>query len=101
MIKDIHKRKFIFNILTGITYISLSRLLFLKKVNARAKPKVVILGSGIGGASCLQYLNKISDLIDLIVIDKNKKIRTGPFSNLVIGDIMEEADITFFLNKKI
>ncbi len=100
MIKDIHKRKFIFNLLTGITYISLSKLLFLKKVNAKNKPNVVILGSGIGGASCLKYLNKISDLINLIVIDKNKKIRTGPFSNLVIGDIMEEADITFFLNKK-
>ena len=100
MIKDIQKRKFIFNLLTGITYISLSKLLFLKNLNAKAKPKVVILGSGIGGASCLQYLNKISDLIDLIVIDKNKKIRTGPFSNLVIGDIVEESDITFFLNKK-
>ena len=69
-------------------------------MNAKNKPNVVILGSGIGGASCLKYLNKISDLINLIVIDKNKKIRTGPFSNLVIGDIMEEADITFFLNKK-
>ena len=100
MIKDIQKRKFIFNLLTGITYISLSKLLFLKNLHAKAKPKVVILGSGIGGASCLQYLNKISDLIDLIVIDKNKKIRTGPFSNLVIGDIVEESDITFFLNKK-
>ena len=99
MTKNISRRRFIKKILFGLTYFNLLNLFLIKRLNAKSKPKVVILGTGIGGASCLQYLNKMSDLIDITVIDKNNKIRTGPLSNLVIGDILKEDEITFSLNK--
>ena len=36
-----------------------------------------------------------TDLIDLVVVDKNRWIKTCPFSNLVIGNLLDESNITF------
>ena len=47
-----------------------------KKTNAKTKPKVVVLGAGFGGASCISYLSNFTDLIELTVVDKNSWIRT-------------------------
>tara|TARA_B100000900_G_scaffold63983_1_gene49419 strand:- start:113 stop:769 length:657 start_codon:yes stop_codon:yes gene_type:complete len=99
MTKNISRRKFIKKFLLGLTYMTLLDLFHIKRLHAKSKPKIVILGTGIGGASCLHYLNEISNLVDITVIDKNNKIRTGPFSNLVIGDLLSEKDITFSVNK--
>ena len=66
-----------------------------KKIKAKSKPKVVVLGAGFGGASCISYLSNFTDLIDLVVVDKNKWIKTCPFSNLVIGNLIDESNITF------
>ena len=41
------------------------------------------------------YLSNFTDLIDLIVVDKNRWIKTCPFSNLVIGDLLDESYVTF------
>ena len=95
-----NRRKFLSNLASGLTFFTLSNLFLLKRLNAKSKPKVLIIGSGIGGLSCLSYLNKISDAIDIIVIDKNKSIRTGPLSNLVLGDILSEEKITFTVDPK-
>ena len=73
----------------------LSTLLFssLFKINTsvaktKLKPKIIIVGFGIGGATCLSYLLKFSKNFDIIVIEKNEKIQTCPMSNLVIADII-------------
>ena len=73
----------------------LSTLLFssLFKINTsvaktKLKPKIIIVGFGIGGATCLSYLLKFSKKFDIIVIEKNEKIQTCPMSNLVIADII-------------
>ena len=95
-----NRRNFLSNLASGLTLFALSNLFLLKRLNAKSKPKVLIIGSGIGGLSCLSYLNKISDAIDIIVIDKNKSIRTGPLSNLVLGDILSEEKITFTVDPK-
>ena len=55
---------------------------------------------GIGGATCLQYLNEISNLVDITVVEKKDVYQTGPLSNLVIGDILERKDICFKINKE-
>jgi sulfide dehydrogenase [flavocytochrome c] flavoprotein subunit len=96
----LNRRNFLSNLVSGLTLFSLSNLFILKRLNAKVKPKIVIIGTGIGGLSCLQYLYKLSDLVDIVVIDKNKKIRTGPFSNLVIGDMLSLDKITFQIKKK-
>ena len=69
------------------------------KVKAQSKVKIVIIGAGFGGATCLNYLSNFSNLIDLTLIDKNEKIQTCPFSNLVIGDIIRTSQITFSYKK--
>ncbi len=94
-----NRREFFSQIGTGLTLYFLSNFFFFKRSFSKIKPKIVIIGMGIGGSTSLKYLNYISDLIDITVIDKNKKIRTGPLSNLVIGDILSQEEITFKMEK--
>ena len=79
------KRSFISSVLKLSLVLLLNQIGMAKKVKAKNKPKVVVLGAGFGGASCISYLSNFTDLIDLVVVDKNKWIKTCPFSNLVIG----------------
>ena len=89
------KRSFISSVLKLSLVLLLNQIGMAKKVNAKNKPKVVVLGAGFGGASCISYLSNFTDLIDLVVVDKNKWIKTCPFSNLVIGNLIDESKITF------
>ena len=78
-----------------LTYF-LGQLLLTKQTKAKKnKPRVVVIGAGFGGAGCISYLSKFSKILDLYVFDKHSSIQTGPFSNLVIGDIFTPQDITF------
>tara|TARA_B100000035_G_scaffold39827_1_gene30046 strand:- start:1508 stop:2806 length:1299 start_codon:yes stop_codon:yes gene_type:complete len=85
----------------------LSTLLFssLFKINnsvakTKLKPRIIIVGFGIGGATCLSYLLKFSKDFDIIVIEKNEKIQTCPMSNLVIADIIPYSYISHDYNLK-
>ena len=89
------KRFFINSIFRWTLFLLLSQISTAKKINAKSKPKVVVLGAGFGGASCISYLSNFTDLIDLVVVDKNEWIKTCPFSNLVIGNLIDERNITF------
>ena len=74
----------------------LSQLLLTKQTKAKKnKPRVIVIGAGFGGAACISYLSKFTKILDLYVFDKHSSIQTGPFSNLVIGDIFTPQDITF------
>ena len=100
MVKDrFGRRKFISNIMTNLAFLFLANTFLLKRLNSKTRPKIVIVGLGIGGATCLQYLSKISNLVDIIVIEKQNEYQTGPLSNLVIGNILERKDICFKINK--
>ncbi len=94
------RRAFISDLIGSLTFLMLSKIFLFKRLNAKKRPRIIILGMGIGGSTCLSYLSKLSDLIEIIVIEKNKKIRTGPLSNLVIGDILDEDYIIFKVNEK-
>ncbi len=96
----VNRRTFLTNILSNLTLLFLSNAFFSKRLNAKSKPRIVIIGMGIGGATCLRYLYKFSEFIEIIVVEKNKRIRTGPFSNLVIGNILKQDDISFIINEK-
>jgi sulfide dehydrogenase [flavocytochrome c] flavoprotein subunit len=89
------KRLFLNSIFQWTLVLLLNQIGLSKKINAKSKPKVVVLGAGFGGASCVNYLSNFTDLIDLIVVDKNRWIKTCPFSNLVIGDLLDESYVTF------
>ena len=94
------RRKFISNTITTLAFLFLANTFLLKRLNSKTRPKIVIVGLGIGGATCLQYLNKISNFVDIIVIEKQNVYQTGPLSNLVIGNILQRKDICFKINKK-
>ncbi len=89
------KRLFLNSIFQWTLVFLLNQIGLSKKIHAKNKPKVVVLGAGFGGASCVNYLSNFTDLIDLIVVDKNRWIKTCPFSNLVIGNLLDESKITF------
>ncbi len=91
------KRIFINKFFQASIFLLLNQISFSKKLKAKAKPKILIIGGGFGGASCLKYLSNFPDLIDLKIIDKTNKIQTCPFSNLVIGNVMNTSEITFEL----
>ena len=62
---------------------------------------MIVVGSGFGGGTCIKFLSKYSKILDLHVIDKYTQIQTCPFSNLVIGNVMDYKDITFDINKNL
>ena len=92
------KRLFIKKFFQWSIFLLLNQISFSRKLKAKAKPKILIIGGGFGGASCLKYFSNFPDLVDLTIIDKTSKIQTCPFSNLVIGKIMNTSEITFDMN---
>ena len=93
MIKN--KRLFINSVFKWSLVLLLNQIGIAKNTKAKSKPKVVVLGAGFGGTSCISYLSNFTDLIELVVVDKNRWIKTCPFSNLVIGNLIDESNITF------
>ncbi|MFL2679698.1 MAG: FAD-dependent oxidoreductase [Alphaproteobacteria bacterium] len=94
-----NKRSFISESYKWSLLLLLGQISLSTKVKAQYKAKIVIIGAGFGGATCLNYLSNFSNLIDLTIIDKNERIQTCPFSNLVIGDIIKTSQITFSYKK--
>ena len=95
------KRQFLNYIKNFFLFSFFNQFLLVKNSKAmNIKPKVVVVGSGFGGGTCVNYLSKFSKILDLHVIDKYSKIQTCPFSNLVIGNLIKTSDITFSVNNK-
>ncbi len=62
---------------------------------ASARPKVVIVGAGYGGATCARYLKMWEPKVEVTVIEPNGVFTSCPFSNTVLGGINQMEDITF------
>tara|TARA_B100000886_G_scaffold320515_1_gene262032 strand:+ start:986 stop:2269 length:1284 start_codon:yes stop_codon:yes gene_type:complete len=90
-----NRREFIKQVTRTLQSLLFFKVLNFKKVHSKAKPKVVVVGGGIGGASCLKYLREFSEYVNLSVIEKKKEIQTCPYSNLVIAGERNLSDITF------
>jgi len=59
-----------------------------------ARPKVVVIGGGAGGATAARYLAKDSKgAIDVTLIEASKRYYTCFFSNLYLGDFRDYATI--------
>lgn len=54
---------------------------------AQAKPRIVIVGGGFGGASAAVMLKALLPLADVKLIEPNPTYTACPFSNLVIGGL--------------
>jgi sulfide dehydrogenase [flavocytochrome c] flavoprotein subunit len=72
------------------TGIAASAMLSAPMVCGQAKPKVVIIGGGAGGATAARYLAKDSaGALEVTLIEANPIYTTCFFSNLYIGGIYE------------
>jgi sulfide dehydrogenase [flavocytochrome c] flavoprotein chain len=68
------------------TGISASVLLAAPTVWGQAKPRVVVIGGGAGGATAARYLAKDSDgALDVTLVEANPIYTTCFFSNLYLG----------------
>ena len=69
-------------------------------LRAQAKPKVVVIGGGAGGATAARYIAKDSKgEIDVTLIDASEKFTTCFFSNLYLGGYRDFASITHGYDK--
>lgn len=62
---------------------------------AKARPKVVIVGAGFGGAACARYLKLWEPRVEVTLIEPNAQFVSCPMSNTVIAGLNKLDDITF------
>ncbi len=62
---------------------------------AKARPKVVIVGAGFGGAACARYLKLWEPRVEVTLIEPNAQFVSCPMSNTVIAGLNRMQDITF------
>jgi sulfide dehydrogenase [flavocytochrome c] flavoprotein subunit len=64
-------------------------------IGSSAKPKVVVVGGGYGGATAARYIRMWSDgEVDVTLVEPNAAFISCPLSNLVLGGSRQLADIT-------
>jgi NADPH-dependent 2,4-dienoyl-CoA reductase/sulfur reductase-like enzyme len=62
---------------------------------ASARPKVVIVGAGFGGAACARYLKLWEPRVEITLIEPNPQFVSCPMSNTVLAGFNKLEDITF------
>ena len=63
--------------------------------NANAKPKVVVVGGGYGGATAAKYIAMWSEgKIDVTLVERDAQFVSCPLSNLVLGGSKSMGDIS-------
>ncbi len=88
--KYIHRRQFLISIGGATAAIGLPVTGFGKSGGAR----VVVVGGGFGGATCARYLRALDASLDVTLVTAEAKFVTCPFSNLVLGGMLDMASIT-------
>lgn len=66
-----------------------------RAVAGNARPKVVIVGAGYGGAACARYLKLWEPRVEITLIEPNPHFVSCPMSNSVIAGLNDLEDITF------
>lgn len=62
---------------------------------AGARPKIVIVGSGYGGATCARYLKLWQPQVEVTLIEPQARFISCPMSNTVLGGLNRLGDLTF------
>jgi NADPH-dependent 2,4-dienoyl-CoA reductase/sulfur reductase-like enzyme len=58
---------------------------------AQARPRIVILGGGFGGATCARTLRRTDPQFEVILVEPNPTFTACPFSNAVIAGLRDMA----------
>jgi NADPH-dependent 2,4-dienoyl-CoA reductase/sulfur reductase-like enzyme len=68
-------------------------------ITGQAKPQVVVIGGGYGGATAARYIRMWSDnSIAVTLIEPNASFISCPLSNLVLGGSRQIGDLTMSIN---
>ncbi|WP_373989485.1 FCSD flavin-binding domain-containing protein [Duganella sp. BuS-21] len=68
-------------------------------ITGQAKPQVVVIGGGYGGATAARYIRLWSGhAIDVTLIEPNASFISCPLSNLVLGGSRQIGDLTLSIN---
>ncbi len=79
----------------GVLGLSAAALTMPIKAMGQAKPKVVVVGGGAGGATAARYLAMNSKgAVDITLIENSETYTTCFFSNLYLGGVREYDSIT-------
>ncbi|AAZ97988.1 putative sulfide dehydrogenase flavocytochrome c oxidoreductase [Thiobacillus denitrificans ATCC 25259] len=63
-------------------------------LSGTARPRVVVVGAGFGGATCAKYLRRWGPALDVTLIEPNERFVSCPISNWVLGGLRSMDDIT-------
>ena len=64
-------------------------------ITGKAKPHVVVIGGGYGGATAAKYVRMWSEgTVDVTLVEPNTRFISCPLSNLVLGGSRQLADLT-------
>lgn len=61
----------------------------------KARPRVVVVGAGYGGATFARFLKRWAPAYEITLIEPNRQFMSCPMSNTVIGGLNRMGDITF------
>ena len=93
--KKISRRQFNAALGIGATTLAIPTALL-----GQAKPKVVVIGGGAGGATAAKYIATGADgAVDVILIEESKTYTSCFFSNLYLGDVRSFDSITHSYDK--
>jgi len=62
---------------------------------AQARPRLVVLGGGFGGASAARFARDRHPELDVTLIERSRRFTTCPYGNLVLAGRRRIEDITF------
>lgn len=80
-----NRRRFIAH--TGAAGVTMS---YLPWRRARAGgARVVVVGGGFGGATCARYLHMLERSLEVVLVERDVRYVTCPFSNLVLGGVLD------------
>jgi sulfide dehydrogenase [flavocytochrome c] flavoprotein subunit len=91
-----------FTLLAGASLGTLATPLFAPAVlgQAKAKPKLVVIGGGPGGGTIARYVNKdLKGAVEVTLIEPQKNFTTCVFSNIYVGGYRSFQSITHNYNK--
>ena len=61
---------------------------------AAARGRILVIGGGFGGATCARFLRRFGPDLEVTLVEPNETFITCPFSNAVIGGLIEMSAIT-------
>ena len=84
-----------FGLLAGVSLTAIGMPILAGPAFAQAKPRVVVIGGGPGGATAARYIAKDSNgAVDVTLIEPLKEFTTCFFSNLYVGGFRSFESIT-------